>query len=50
MASDLAFYDTFAVQKVAFLKITDDVISCGLWFGPPPPPPPIKNPGYAYAL
>ena len=44
-ASDLPFYDIFAPQKVPFLKISDDVIACDLWFGPPP----IKNPGYAYA-
>ena len=25
--------------------MSDDVIACDLWFGPPPP---IKNPGYAY--
>ena len=43
-ASDLPFYDIFAQQKVPFLKISDDVIACDLWFGPPP----IKNPGYAY--
>ena len=45
-ASDLPFYDIFAPQKVPFLKISDDVIACHLWFGPPPP---IKNPSYAYA-
>ena len=44
MASDLPFYDIFAPQKVPFFKISDDVIACDLWFGPP-----IKNPGYAYA-
>ena len=43
MASDLPFYDIFAPQKVPFLKISDDVIACDLWFSPP-----IKNPGYAY--
>ena len=26
------------------MKISDNVIACDLWFGPPP----IKNPGYAY--
>ena len=26
------------------MKVSDDVIACDLWFGPPP----IKNPGYAY--
>ena len=31
-ASDLAFYDIFAPQKVPFLKISDDVIACDLWF------------------
>ena len=46
MASDLPYYDVFAPQKVPFSKISDDVIACDLWFGPPPPP--IKNPGYAY--
>ena len=35
----------FAPQKITFSKISDDVIACDLWFGPPP----IKNPGYAYA-
>ena len=35
-ASDLAFYDIFAPQKVTFLKISDDVIACDLWFGLPP--------------
>ena len=48
-ASDLLFYDIFGPQKVPFLKISDDVIACDLWFAPPPPPP-IKNSGYAYAL
>ena len=43
-ASDLPFYDISAPQKVTFSKISDDVIACDLWFGPPP----IKNPGYAY--
>ena len=45
-ASGLPLCDIFAPQKVPFLKISDDVIACDLWFGPPP----IKNPGYAYAL
>ena len=31
-----AFCDIFALQKVPFLKISDDVIACDLWFGPPP--------------
>ena len=43
-ALDLPFHDIFAPQKVPLLKISDDVIACNLWFGPPP----IKNPGYAY--
>ena len=34
-ASDLPFYDIFAPQKVSFLKISDDVIVCDLWFAPP---------------
>ena len=34
-ASDLPFYDIFAPQKVTFSKISDDVIACDLWFGPP---------------
>ena len=45
-ASDLPFHDIFAPQKVPFSKISDDVIACDLWFGPPP----IKNPAYAYAI
>ena len=36
-ASDLPFYDIFAPQKITFSKISDDVIACDLWFGPPPP-------------
>ena len=35
-ASDLPFYDIFAPQKITFSKISDDVIACDLWFGPPP--------------
>ena len=35
-ASDLPLYDIFAPQKVPLLKISDDVIGCDLWFGPPP--------------
>ena len=35
MASDLPFYDIFAPQKITFSKISDDVIACDLWFGPP---------------
>ena len=42
---ELPFYDIFALQKVLFLKISDDVIACDLWFGPLP----TKNPGYVYA-
>ena len=38
-ASDLPLYDIFAPQQLLFLKISDDVIACDLWFGPPP----IKN-------
>ena len=34
-ASDFPFYEIFAPQKVPFLKISDDVIACDLWFGPP---------------
>ena len=34
-ASDLPFYDIFAPQKISFSKISDDVIACNLWFGPP---------------
>ena len=34
-ASDLPFYDIFAPQKDTFSKISDDVIACDLWFGPP---------------
>ena len=45
-ASDLPLYDIFAPQKVTLLKISDDVIACDLWFGPPPP---IKNLDFAYA-
>ena len=33
---DLPFYDIFAPQKVPFLKISDDIIACNLWFGPSP--------------
>ena len=36
-ALGLPFYDIFALQKVPFLKISDDVIACDLWFAPPPP-------------
>ena len=36
MASDLSFYDIFAQKTVPFLKISDDVIDCDLWFGSPP--------------
>ena len=34
-ASDLPFYDIFALLEVPFLKIFDDVIACDLWFGLP---------------
>ena len=34
-ASDLPFYNIFAIQKVPFFKIFDDIIACDLWFGPP---------------
>ena len=34
-ASDLPFYDIFAPQKITFSKISDDVIACDFWFGPP---------------
>ena len=46
MALNLPFYDIFALQKVPFLKISDDLMACDLWFGPLP----IKNPGYAYEI
>ena len=41
------FHSTISLpdKKFLFLKISDDVIACELWFGAPP----IKNPGYAYA-
>ena len=42
-ALDLPFYDISAPQKVAFLKISDDVIASDVVWAPP-----IKNPGYAY--
>ena len=44
--SDFQFYNIFARQKVPFLKISDDVVACDLWFGHPQ----IKNLGYAYGL
>ena len=34
-ASDLPLYDIFVPQKVPLLKISDDVVACDLWFGPP---------------
>ena len=46
MPSGLSFYDNFAPRKVFILKISDDVITCDLRFGPSPSP--TKNPGYAY--
>ena len=33
---DLPIYNIFVPQKVTLLKISDDVISCDLWFAPPP--------------
>ena len=38
--SDLQIYNIFVPQNVLFLKISDDVSACDLWFAPPPPPPP----------
>ena len=35
-ASDHTFYDIFVPQKVPLSKISDDVIACHFWFGPPP--------------
>ena len=46
LALDLPFYDIFAPQKVPLLKISDDVITCNMWFAPPTPA--IKNPVYTY--
>ena len=34
-ASDLPFYDIFAPTKNFSFQVSDDVIACGLWFGPP---------------
>ena len=45
MTSGLPFYDVFAQPKNSSFEVSDDVIACDLWFGPPPP---IKNPGNAY--
>ena len=36
MASDHTFYNIFVSQKVTLWKISDDVIACHFWFGPPP--------------
>ena len=47
MASNLPFYDIFALAKNSSFKVSDYVIACDLWFGVPPL---IKNPGYAYAF
>ena len=46
MASDLPFFDIFALTKNSSFEVSDEVIACDLWFGAPP----IKNPGYAYAV
>ena len=46
MASDLPFYHIFAFTKNSSLEVSDDVIACDLWFGPPP----IKIPGFAYEI
>ena len=43
-AFDLPFYDIFAPTKNSSFELSDYVIACDLWFGPPP----IKNRGYAY--
>ena len=45
-ASDLPFYDIFAPTKKSSFEVSDDVIVCDLWFGPPP----IKNRGYTYGM
>ena len=37
--SDLPLYDI----SEFLLKMSDDVIACDLWFGPPPPPPNQKS-------
>ena len=42
--SDLPVYKIFVPQKVSLSKISDDMITCDLWFAPPP----IKNPDYVY--
>ena len=34
-ASDLPFYDIFAPTKISSFEVSDDVIACDLWFGPP---------------
>ena len=35
MTSNLLFYDIFAPTKNSSFEVTDDVIACDLWFGPP---------------
>ena len=35
-ASDFLFYDIFARTKNFSFEVSDDVIACSLWFGPPP--------------
>ena len=44
-ASNLLSTISLLHKKVPFLKISDDVIACDLWFRGPP----IKNSGYAWA-
>ena len=34
-ASDLPFYNVFALHNKFLFRSSDDVISCDLWFGPP---------------
>ena len=34
-ASDLPFYNIFASTKNFSFEVSDDVIACDLWFGPP---------------
>ena len=33
-------------HKNSSFEVSDDILACNLWFGPPP----IKNPNYAYAI
>ena len=35
MASDLSLFDIFAPTKNSYFEVSDDVITCDLWFGPP---------------